>query len=255
MRSAAVFALYADGNFVATSGMTNSSCPALRLPVFFQHLLLCLLASAPSVFAQQQQPPADKWQSEIAAFEAADKTNPPPQGAILFIGSSSIRLWKSLAQDFPQHQVINRGFGGSQIIDSVNYAQRIILPYRPRLVVLYAGGNDINSGKSPEQVFTHFQAFVKKIHAALPETRVAYISIAPNPARWAQVEKVRAANDLIAGYARGNPKLTFINVFPHMLGEDGQPRPEIFVEDRLHMNARGYALWTKIVAPYLKTLE
>lgn len=221
-------------------------------------LLITSLATAlglPNTFAQQEETAAAKWEPEIKAFEAADKTNPPPAGAILFIGSSSIRLWKTLAQDFPEHQVINRGFGGSQIVDSVSFAERILLPYRPRMVVLYAGGNDINSGKSPEQVFADYQSFVKKVQTALPETRIAYISIAPNPARWAQVEKVKAANKLIADDARRHPQLAFINVFPQMLGEDGKPRPELFVEDRLHMNATGYALWTRIVSPYLKQVK
>src|SRR5213083_239756 len=114
-----------------------------------------------------------RFHDEIEAFARSDRTNPPPQGAVLFIGSSSIRLWKTLAEDFPRHQVINRGFGGSQIIDSVNYAERIVLPYKPRLIVLYAGGNDLNDGKPPQQVFADYQAFVTKVHARLPDTRIA----------------------------------------------------------------------------------
>ena len=191
------------------------------------------------------------FEAEINAFEAGDKTNPPPKEAILFIGSSSIRLWKTLAQDFPRHKVINRGFGGSQIIDSVNYAERIVIPYHPKQVLLYAGGNDINAGKSPEQVFGDFKSFVQKVQAALPGMPIAYISSGPNPARWAQVEKVKKLNQLVADYVRENPSLTFINVFPNMLGEDGIPRPEIYAPDRLHMNEKGYELWTGIIRPYL----
>src|SRR4029077_15673731 len=140
--------------------------------------------------------------------------NPPPPGAVLFIGSSSIRLWKTLAADFPQQRVLNRRFGGSQIIDSVRYAKRIVSPYKPRLIVLYAGGNDINAGKTPEQVFTDYQAFVAKLHMALPQAKIAYISIAPNPARWAQVERGKAANQLIEAHTKTDPRLTFIDVFP-----------------------------------------
>ena len=237
--------------------MTNSFRAGLlrRLLSWLCMALLAIALGLPSTFAQPEETTAARWEPEIKAFEAADKTNPPPEGAILFIGSSSIRLWKTLAQDFPEHKIVNRGFGGSQIVDSVSFAERILLPCRPRMIVLYAGGNDINSGKPPGQVFADYRSFVQKVHAALPETRVAYISIAPNPARWAQVEKVRAANELIGSYARGHPKLAFINVFPHMIGEDGRPRPELFVEDRLHMNANGYALWTKIVSPYLKEMK
>jgi lysophospholipase L1-like esterase len=211
--------------------------------------LWCLFGVA--LRALPQTANVQPFAAEIAAFEASDKTNPPPSGAILFIGSSSIRLWKTLAQDFPKHKVFNRGFGGSQIIDSVNYAERIVLPYKPRLIVLYAGGNDINAGKSAEQVFADYKAFVAKVHAALPGTPIAYISIAPNPARWSQVDRVKAANRMIEAHTKTDPRLMFINVFPKMLGEDGQPRPDIFVEDRLHMNAKGYAIWKESVGAHL----
>jgi lysophospholipase L1-like esterase len=209
-----------------------------------------ILAFCPGLWAREM--PASKWEKDIAAFEAADKTNPPPSGATLFIGSSSIRMWKTLAVDFPGHQVINRGFGGSEIADSVEFADRIVLPYAPKRILMYAGGNDINAGKTPEQVLADFKAFVAKVHRKLPETRVSFISIAPNPARWAQIEKVKAANKRIEAYTRSNPKLSFINVFPHMLGPDGKPLPDIYLPDKLHMNAKGYAIWTSIIGPLLK---
>jgi len=215
-------------------------------------LLLLSALNFPARAAETAKSPA-RWENDIAAFEATDKTNPPPKRAILFIGSSSIRLWKTLAQEFPEHKVINRGFGGSEIADSVHFLERIVFPYAPRMIVMYAGGNDINAGKSPEQVFADFKAFVERVHSKLPDTRIAYISVAPNPARWAQVERVKAANKLIADFTKRNAKLDFIDVFPHMLGGDGQPRPEIFVEDKLHMNAQGYELWTRLVEPYLRT--
>ena len=195
---------------------------------------------------------ASKWEPEIAAFERADRESPPPKNGILFIGSSSIRLWKTLSADFPGFQVINRGFGGSQIADSVELAQRIVFPYEPRLIVFYAGGNDINAGKTPEQVVADFKAFVAKVQARLPRTKIAFISIAGNPARWAQVEEVKAVNAMIEQFARETPGVRYINVFTHMLGRDGQPRPEIFTADRLHMNEEGYKLWTKIVRPFLE---
>ena len=205
-----------------------------------------LLATLSGAWAQ-----TNKFEAEILAFEASDRTNPPPRDAVLFVGSSSIRLWKTLAQDFPKHRVINRGFGGSQISDSVFYAKRIVIPYRPKLIVMYAGGNDINSGKTPHAVYHDFQTFVATVHASLPRTSIAYISIAPNPARWAQVDKVRETNTRIKAYARRQRNVEFIDVFPHMLGRDGQPRPEIFSADRLHMNEQGYALWTRIVKRHL----
>jgi lysophospholipase L1-like esterase len=220
-----------------------------RLLLTAAYLGLAIGVDVSRVLAQDKST-ASPFEAEISAFEASDKTNPPPPNAILFIGSSSIRLWKTLAQDFPDHAVVNRGFGGSQIADAVHFADRIVYPYKPRMIVFYSGGNDINAGKSPEHVFADFKEFAGKVQSRLPATRLAYISIAPNPARWSQVEKVKAANRMIEEYCKTN-QLTFINVFPHMLGANGQPRPEIYVEDGLHMNAKGYALWTQLVKPYL----
>ena len=211
-------------------------------------LVAILLLSALGAPAQTQ---TNRFDADIAAFEARDRTNPPPKDAILFIGSSSIRMWKTLADDFPEHKVINRGFGGSEIADSVHFVDRIVIPYRPGMAVMYAGGNDINAGKSPERVAADFKAFVERVRAKLPDIPIAYISIAPNPARWAQVDRVRRANELIREFTKTSPKLSFIDVFPHMLGEDGQPRPEIYLEDRLHMNEKGYAIWKKVVGAEL----
>ncbi|MBI3414333.1 MAG: hypothetical protein HY043_03275 [Verrucomicrobia bacterium] len=202
-------------------------------------------------FGAQTSADATQFEPDIQAFEQNDKTNPPPANAILFIGSSSIRLWKTLAQDFPDHRVINRGFGGSQISDSVLFAERVVIPYRPRMIVFYAGGNDLNAGKAPTEVFGDWQNFVHKVQAKLPATRIAYISSAPNPARWAQVEQVKELNNLIAAYQKQDSRRAFIDVFSQMLGADGRPRPEIFSDDRLHMNPEGYRLWTQIVKPHL----
>ena len=228
----------------------------MRLSLQFLSLLLPLVVTlAPSLRAEPIATPAAdpfaKWEKEISAFEEKDRENPPPKGGIVFVGSSSIRKWVTLAADFPHHQVLNRGFGGSQIIDSVHFADRIVLPYEPRMIVFYAGGNDLHARKNPEQVFADFRAFVDKVRAKLPKTEIAFISIAGNPSRWAEVEQVKATNVLIENYIKGQEGMKFINVFPRMLGSDGLPRPEIFVADRLHMNAEGYKLWTEIVGQYL----
>ena len=193
-----------------------------------------------------------KWQSAMDAFAKSDASNPPVKGGIVFVGSSSIVRWKTLEQDFPEHKVVNRGFGGSELFDSVNYFDRAVLPHQPRQIVLYAGGNDINAGKTPERVFSDFKAFVALVKKKLPQTRVACISIAGNPARWKQVDQVREANRLIEEFTKTDPQLAFINVFPHMMGPDGTPKPDIFVEDKLHMNAKGYAIWKEVVGPFLK---
>lgn len=188
-----------------------------------------------------------RWEPEISAFEAADRRHPAPAHAIVFTGSSSIRLWKTLAEDFAGKPVMNRGFGGSQIREVTAFADRIVLPYKPALVVMYCGGNDINAGLTAEQVFADYRAFVSKVHASSPTTRIAYISIAPNPARWSQVGTVKAANALIEQWTRRDRRLQYIDVFSQMLGPDGRPQPDIFVEDGLHMNAKGYEIWTAVV--------
>ena len=226
------------------------------MPSHLLRLLIVLaLAFAPVLRADDQAPAKAhdfaKWESEIAAFEKADTQTPPAKGGIVFVGSSSIRLWKTLAEDFPQHRVLNRGFGGSEIADSVHFADRIVLPYAPRMVVLYAGGNDLNNGRPPEEVFADFTAFAVKVHAALPAAEIAYISSAGNPARWAQVENVQALNAMIAAHIKEQPHMKFIDVFHPMLGDDGLPRPGIFLPDQLHMNADGYKIWTAIIRPFL----
>lgn len=213
-------------------------------------LLLVLLATA-SAFAAEQ---ANRFEKEIRAFEASDKTNPPPKHAILFLGSSSIRLWKSLAQDFPEYRVINRGFGGSEISDSVHYADRIVIPYEPDIIVFYAGGNDINAGKSAETVFDDFKHFVGKVREKLPATKIAYIAVAPNPARWAQMDRIVKANQLIRDFTTAERGLSFIDVHPDMLGADGKPKPDIYQPDKLHMNPKGYAIWKRLVGQHLKKI-
>ena len=167
------------------------------------------------------------------------------------MGSSSIRLWKTLAADFPEHRLLNRGFGGSQLSDLAHFADRLVLAHTPRFIVVYSGGNDINAGKTAEQVFESFRALVGKIRASQPETPIAYISIAGNPKRWAQVAEVIRANALIEVFTKQNEKLLFIDVFHPMLAPDGLPIPEIFAADRLHMNAAGYEIWRRTVLPYL----
>ena len=195
---------------------------------------------------------AIRWQKEIKAFGRQDAQKAPPERPIVFTGSSSIRMWKTLAADFPGLPVMNRGFGGSEVFDSFNYAHLTVIKYKPRQVVMYAGGNDINAGKTPQRVFADFKAFVAKVHAALPECRITYISNAPNPSRWKLMAQMREGSRLIEEYTQTDPRLQFINVYPHMLGPDGRPKPDIFISDGLHMNAKGYAIWKEVVGPYLK---
>ena len=194
----------------------------------------------------------DKWTDAIAKFTKADATKPPPRDGVLFIGSSSIVKWTSLAKDFPEHKVINRGFGGSELADSVFYLDRIAIPYHPRIVVLYAGDNDLNAGKSAETVAADFVAFCTKLHAALPATRIVFIAVKPSPSRWKIRDKQEQANALIAAYCAKDQRRAFLDVWKPMLDAKGQPRPELFVADLLHLNPTGYAIWTPLLAPLLK---
>ena len=192
-----------------------------------------------------------RWEKEIAAYEAADRENPPAKGGSLFIGSSTIRLWKTLAQDFPRHKVINRGFGGSEIADSTHFADRIIFPYQPRQIFLRAGGNDIHAGKLPEHVAYDFTDFVNTVHTRLPKTEIVYIAVSPAPSRWGENDKYRALNKMIREQAIHMSFVTYIDSYDVSLTADGKPRPELFVDDLLHFNPDGYKLLTERVRPYL----
>lgn len=218
--------------------------------------ILALLMVAQAVFAVELPPPsqgdAKRWEKSIAAFEAKDREQAPPMNGILFIGSSSILRWNTLSEDFPDLPVYNRGFGGSQIADSVLFAERIVIPYRPRQIVMFAGSNDLNSGKSPEQVLADFIEFNRVVRAQLPNTRISWIPITPCFKRWSQFGLVRQANRLVKEFCEKHEHLDYINTFDHMLAPDGMPRPDIFVADGLHLNAKGYAIWSKVVRPFLK---
>lgn len=211
-------------------------------------LILCLGLGLPSLV---QAADFEKWEKEIAAYEQADRTSPPPKGGLLFIGSSTIRRWKTLAHDFPHHGVINRGFGGSQIADSTHFAERVIFPYEPRMILLRAGGNDIHAGKSPELVFSDFRAFVIKVREKLPNAEIAYIALSPSIARWDEKEKGQALNRMVREYTRAIPGLKYIESDSISLGPDGKPRPELFVDDKLHFSPEGYELLAASVRPHL----
>jgi len=192
-----------------------------------------------------------EWANDMARFRAEDAARPPPSAPIVFTGSSSVRMWEGLAADFPGKPVINRGFGGSQLRDAVHHADQVALRYRPRMILVYAGDNDIDAGRSPEQVLQDFRAFVARVRRELPRTTIGYLAIKPSPARAEQLARQQQANALVRAEAARLPRVVFIDVATPMLGADGQPRPDLFLEDRLHMNRAGYALWRQVVAPYL----
>jgi len=221
------------------------------LPLLAALCTACAGASDPGPAALDPVSSPD-WERDMKRFDAEDIARPPPAHPVVFTGSSSIRMWDSLAADFPGVAVLNRGFGGSQLRDAVWYADKVAVRYRPRMVVLYAGDNDLNAGRSPEQVLADFRAFVGRIRRDLPHVPIVYIAIKPSPARAQLMPRMRAANDLIRAEAARSERVTFIDVFTPMLGAGGQPRPELFLEDRLHMNRAGYELWRRLVAPSLR---
>jgi lysophospholipase L1-like esterase len=214
-------------------------------------ILLLLLASRHPAFCDDTNHNFAVWEKAISAYERMDATNPPPKGALLFIGASSIGHWKTLARDFPGQPVVNRGFGGSGIADSTHFADRIIVPYAPRMVFLRAGGNDLWAGKSPEEVCADFKEFAETVHAKLPEAEIIYISQSPSLARWKQHEKEKALNALVADYIQGKSYLKYIETYDMVLGADGQPRADLFIADHLHFNDAGNKLMAERVRPYL----
>ena len=188
-----------------------------------------------------------RWEKEIAEFDQQEKNHPSQAGGFLFTGSSTIRLWKTLPQVFPGTNVINHGFGGSQIIDAGHFASRLIFPSKPSVIFLRAGGNDLWEGKSVEQVCEDFKNFVKTVHEGLPEATIVFISLSPSIARWKQADKERAVNRSIEDYARKSRNVKFIDTWSVPLGAGGEPRPDLFLPDKLHFNEAGYELLTQRV--------
>jgi len=199
-----------------------------------------------------QQAPKQRFEKEIAAFEAADKTNPPLPGGIVFTGASGIRMWRSLAEDFPGLPVINRGFGGSYTYELTDYADRIIIPLKPAVVALQPGSNDLTIGKTPEQVLANFQTFVTKVRGALPDVRIVYLGINPSPKRWEIRDAQQRENTLIRDFTGKQKNLAFVDLWTSCIGPDGQPLPEFYIADRLHPTRKAYQLRAPIIRPYLE---
>ncbi len=191
------------------------------------------------------------WEKEIAAFEASDRTNPPPKHCLLFTGSSTIRRWTTLAQDYPNQPVINRGVGGSENVDITHFADRIVFPYEPRMIFFRCGGNDIHAGKSAEQTFADFKEFVALVHAKLPETEIVFISQNPTNARLEQNDKEQAYNKMVKEFVKQTPHMQYCEMTDLVLDKDGKVRSELFVADKLHFNAEGNKLMAERVRPFL----
>lgn len=214
------------------------------------------LQADPAEVERGAYPDPARFERDIARFEQADAGSMPPERAVLFAGSSSIRLWhEHLVEDMAPLTVVGRGFGGSTMYDLLHYADRVVLPYKPRAIVIYEGDNDIKEGVEPEQVIEMFDALVAKVHAALPDCRVYMLSIKPSVARWALWQKMERANALFAERCGADDRLTYVDLATPLLGEDGRPVAGLFLDDQLHLNREGYKVWRDTLAPVLVGAE
>ena len=211
----------------------------------FTTLFVCI-----SLLLAAQEAP---FRKEIEAFKKSDSRQLPPENAIVFVGSSSFRMWKSLEEDFPNHTVINRGFGGSSLPHVIDYVDEIVIPYKPKQVVVYCGENDfMNDTVTSEIVVARFKQFFQLLRAQLPRAHIAFISMKPSPSRQHLMPKISAANRSIKDFLEGQRGTAYINIWDPMLDKNGAPRRELFLSDMLHMNAKGYAIWKKALEPHLR---
>jgi len=217
----------------------------MKKPAF---LLFALMTSA-SLLAQQQAP----FRDEMDVFKKADSLNPPPAHPIVFTGSSSFRKWTGVREAFAGYPIINRGFGGSTFPDVVRYTEEVIFKYNPRQIVLYCGDNDLASNDSvtAQVVFGRFTELFHLIRSRLKNADILYVSIKPSPSREKLMPRMEAANRLISEFLRKQKHAAFVDVYHAMLTPEGRPMEDIFEEDKLHMNVKGYAIWQKIILPYL----
>lgn len=192
----------------------------------------------------------NSFENEILAFEKHDSLYAPKTNANLFVGSSSIKFWKYMEADFDGYPVINRGFGGSNLLDLEYYLDRIVLKYKPAKIFIYSGENDISQGANEVAVYDRFRSVFEKIRLAMPDVPVVFISIKPSIARMDQLTTQRVANKLIKDFLAGKPNAQYVSVVKKMMLK-GKPNPSIFIEDKLHMNMKGYEIWTKALKKYL----
>jgi lysophospholipase L1-like esterase len=209
--------------------------------------LMALLISA--ITLQAQQPP---FYEEIQAYKKLDSAQMPPKNAILFIGSSSFNFWKDMQEYFPNHTVINRGFGGSALPDVIRYADQIIYPYQPKQVVIYCGENDIaTENATPQVVLERVETLTRMIRSRFKDVPIVYVSIKPSPSRAHLMPVMASANRIIKEYLATLKNTVFVDVYSQMLNGEGKPKSDIFIDDNLHMNAKGYAIWKQAIEPNL----
>jgi len=220
-------------------------------------LLLALTLNLPTrvALAKPELSTSSKWGKSITKFEAADVANPPPRGGIEFIGSSTITRWTTLAQDFPGLPVFNRGYGGSQIKDTTFFAPRIIIPYAPRIIVFHAGDNDLAAGATPEKVIADLKELIELVHAKLPETEFCYISLKPSVKRERLRFEQQKVNEGAMELSKSNSRFHYIDQYHMVTDAKGNPRPELFSADDLHLSEAGYKLLAERVRPAFERLK
>ncbi len=225
--------------------------------MFSREVLLLWVLSVVGVAPGGSKPVADpdpnRFAAEIKAFAEWDSRNAVPAHPVLFVGSSSIRLWRT-HESFPDLPVVNRGFGGAQICDILHFADRVVFPYKPSIIVFYAGDNDLAAGKSAPRIFDDWRRFIGLVHGRLPATRIVFLGIKPSQARWSLWPEARKANDLLADLCKSDNRLVFTDLGTPLLGPDGLPMADLFLKDQLHLNAQGYALWSRALAPVLQKI-
>ncbi|RCL34600.1 MAG: hypothetical protein DBX01_03760 [Puniceicoccaceae bacterium] len=222
-------------------------------------LIPALLLASNSLFAydradypQAFEPDPARFASTIAEFQTADADNAPPKGAVVCTGSSSMRMWHPrIKDDLPGLTLLPRGFGGSHYTDLIYYLEALVFKYQPRALLLYEGDNDANYGKTPERIFQDFKFLAEQCLEQLPDLRLYIIGAKPSIARWAIAEQMRRSNAMIQDYCRAKPGFTYIDVWPQLLDGNGQARPELFMEDKLHLNSAGYDQWAAAISPVL----
>ncbi|MDQ2656431.1 MAG: GDSL-type esterase/lipase family protein [Bacteroidota bacterium] len=212
---------------------------------FVTFLLVCF-----SLVVNAQERPF--WK-EIKAFKSADSLHRPPRKAIVFVGSSSFRMWNDVGRDFPKHTIINRGFGGSSLPHVIQYADEIVIPYKPKQVVVYCGENDFtDDAVTSEIVVDRFTRLFELLRRELPRATITFVSMKPSPSRQHLMPKIKVANEAIRRFLADKRRADFVSIWEPMLDANGNPRKELFRSDMLHMNADGYAIWQKALEPYLR---
>ena len=219
---------------------------------FFLTALFCslIVLSGSQAEETKSRPKPERWDKVIGKFVEADAAKPPTQGGILFVGSSSIRMWDT-ERWFPKLNTLNRGFGGSWIQDSIHHAEKIVFPYAPKSIVLYAGDNDVSGGLKATAVFEDYVRFADQVHERLPKTEIIFIAIKPSIKRWNLWPEMKAANDLVAKRCQDQPLERFADIAPLMLGADGVPDRKFFIKDGLHMTDAGYEAWSELLRTML----